>query len=44
MNKLEEFIYHIVCKNPKLKIAIRNAYQGCFDLLPKKRDFYNGFF
>lgn len=38
MNKVEEIIYHLVYRNPKLKLAIRNLYQGCFDLLPKQKE------
>ncbi|MBR2007863.1 MAG: hypothetical protein IKA01_07820 [Alistipes sp.] len=40
MNKIEELVYHLVYRNPKLKLAIRNLYQGCYDLLPKQKDFY----
>ena len=42
MNKIEEFVYHLVYKNPTLKLAIRNLYQGCYDLLPRKKDFFKG--
>ena len=36
MNKFETLIYNIVRKNPALKQAIRNIYQTCFDVLPRK--------
>lgn len=42
MNKVEEFVYHLVYKNPTLKLAIRNLYQGCYDLLPRKKEFFKG--
>ena len=40
MNKIEEFVYHLVYRNPKLKLAIRNLYQSCYDLLPRQKDFF----
>ena len=40
MNKVEEIIYHLLYRNPKLKIAVRNIYQGCYDLLPRKNEFF----
>lgn len=40
MNKIEELVYHLVYKNPKIKLAIRNLYQGLYDLLPKKNNFF----
>lgn len=40
MNRVEEFVYHLVYKNPKLKLIIRNLYQGCFDLLPRQKNFF----
>ena len=42
MNKIEEIVYHLVYRNPKLKLAIRNLYQGCYDLLPKQKNFFKG--
>ena len=39
MNKLESFVYNAVKNNPLIKFALRNAYQGFFDLLPNKKDF-----
>jgi hypothetical protein len=39
MNKLERFVYDLVRSNPKVKKRIRNIYQGCFDLLPRKKNF-----
>lgn len=40
MNKLESLVYHVVRKNPALKQVVRNAYQGVFDLLPRKSEFF----
>jgi len=42
MNRIEEVVYHLLYRNPKLKIAVRNLYQGCYDLLPKKKEFFAG--
>ena len=42
MNRIEEIVYHLVYRNPKLKLAIRNLYQGCYDLMPKKREYFSG--
>ena len=42
MNKIEEFVYHLVYRNPKLKLAIRNIYQGCYDMLPRQKEFFAG--
>ncbi len=39
MNKIETIVYNIVRKNPAVKQAVRNIYQGAFDILPKKKDF-----
>lgn len=38
MNKIETTVYNIVRKNPAIKQIIRNLYQGCFDLLPRKKE------
>lgn len=38
MNKLESLVYNAVKNNPVIKLAIRNAYQGFFDMLPNKKD------
>lgn len=40
MNKLESFVYNLVRKNPAIKQSIRNIYQGIYDLLPKKKEFF----
>lgn len=42
MNKIEEIVYHALYSHPKLKLAVRNLYQGIFDLMPRKADFFNG--
>ena len=39
MNKIEQVIYDLVKSKPWLKLMIRDAYQGIFDLLPKKKEF-----
>lgn len=38
MNKIESIVYNLVRKNPAVKQMIRNLYQGCFDLLPRKKE------
>ena len=40
MNKLEFTIYNLVRKNPALKQFVRNMYQGIFDLLPRKKEYF----
>lgn len=40
MNQLETFVYNVVRKNPALKQLVRNTYQGLFDLLPRKKDYF----
>ena len=40
MNKLESTIYNLVRKNPALKQFVRNMYQGIFDLLPTKKEYF----
>lgn len=40
MNKLESTIYNLVRKNPALKQFVRNMYQGIFDLLPRKKEYF----
>lgn len=40
MNKLESTIYNLIRKNPALKQFVRNMYQGIFDLLPKKKEYF----
>lgn len=42
MNKIEEIVYHALYSHPKLKLAVRNLYQGLFDLMPRKKDFFTG--
>lgn len=42
MNKIEEIVYHALYSHPKLKLAVRNLYQGMFDLMPRKKDFFAG--
>lgn len=42
MNKIEEIVYHALYSHPKMKLAVRNLYQGVFDLMPRKADFFNG--
>lgn len=40
MNKIEFLIYKTVSKNQKLKRLLRNIYQGLFDILPRKKDYF----
>lgn len=42
MNKVEEFVYHLLYRTPKLKIAARNLYQSFCDLLPRPKEFFEG--
>jgi len=42
MNKIEEIIYHALYSHPKLKLAVRNLYQGVFDLMPRKNNYFAG--
>lgn len=42
MNKIEEIVYHALYSHPKLKLAVRNLYQGLFDLMPRKKNFFSG--
>lgn len=44
MNKIEEIVYHSLYSHPKLKLAVRNAYQGLFDLMPRKENYFAGEF
>lgn len=44
MNKIEFFIYNIVRKNPAIKQTVRNIYQRLFDLLPKKKEFFQNIY
>ncbi len=41
MNKIENVVYNLVRKNPALKQTIRNLYQGCFDLLPRQKNYFS---
>ena len=40
MNKLEKGIYNLVKSTPRLKFILRNLYQGFFDLLPRKGEYF----
>jgi len=40
MNKIEKIVYDRLKGNPRLKYFVRNIYQGIFDLLPRKRNFF----
>jgi len=42
MNKIETLVYNAVRKNPVLKQAVRNMYQGVFDLFPRRKEFFCG--
>lgn len=42
MNKIETIVYNSIRKNPALKQAVRNLYQGVFDMLPRKKEFFGG--
>ena len=40
MNKLEKGIYNLVKSTPRLKFILRNLYQGFFDLMPRKGEYF----
>lgn len=40
MNRLEFFCYALLSKNQTIKILTRNIYQGIYDLLPRKKNFF----
>ncbi len=42
MNRIEEVVYHALYSHPKIKMAVRNMYQGIFDLLPRRDNFIDG--
>jgi hypothetical protein len=42
MNKIERFVYDIVKSSPWWKNSFRNIYQKCFDLMPRKKNFFYG--
>jgi len=42
MNKIEEIVYHALYSHPKLKLLVRNLYQGAFDFLPRKKNYFSG--
>lgn len=42
MNKIEELVYHALYKHPSIKLFVRNVYQGIFDMLPRRKDFFSG--
>jgi len=51
VNKLEKLVYDYLKKEPKVKLFVRNVYQGFFDLLPNKKNYFknkpickNGYF
>jgi len=39
MNKIERKFYDLLKNTPWLKFAVRNIYQGLYDLLPRKKEF-----
>ncbi|PQJ15232.1 hypothetical protein [Aureicoccus marinus] len=39
MNKFESLVYNAVKNNPIIKLMLRNAYQGVFDILPNRKDY-----
>lgn len=44
MNQVESIVYNLVRKNPALKQWVRNAYQSVFDLLPRKKEYFTGYY
>ncbi len=36
MNRFERFVYDLVKQNPRIKMVLRDLYQGIFDLVPRK--------
>lgn len=43
MNPIEKIVYDAVKGNPKLKFLLRNTYQGFYDLLPDKKDYFKSY-
>lgn len=44
MNNIETFVYNIVRKNPAVKQAVRNIYQGIFDILPHRKEWFGNYY
>lgn len=42
MNKIETIIYGLVKEHPGVKKFVKTLYQGAFDLLPRKAEFFTG--
>ena len=42
MNKIETIIYGLVKEHPGIKKFVKTLYQGTFDLLPRKAEFFSG--
>lgn len=42
MNKVETIVYGLVKKHPGIKKAVKTIYQGVFDLLPRKAEYFSG--
>mgnify|MGYP002626270705 CR=1 FL=1 len=42
MNKIETVVYGVVRQHPGLKKFLKSTYQGFFDLLPRKKEFFSG--
>ncbi len=40
MNVIEKIVYDALKTTPWLKNFVRNIYQGCFDLLPQRKDYF----
>lgn len=39
MNKFERYVYDLIESKPFIKVFVRDVYQSCYDLLPKKKEF-----
>lgn len=42
MNRVETMVYNLVKKHPGIKKAVKTLYQGAFDLLPRKDNYFSG--
>lgn len=42
MNSIESLVYCLVKKHPGIKKFVKTVYQGAFDLMPRKAEFFSG--
>lgn len=44
MNKVETIVYGLVKRHPGIKKFVKTLYQGAFDLLPRKAEYFSGMY